>query len=123
MPIEGIQAAIVRVSDVDAAIRFPTEALGLELGSDWPYGDGQRWVTVGPPGGAGAAIALEPAADEASVGGFAGVVLGAADPQATAAELARRGVEFPQPVTRQAWGASMGLLADPDGNVLVLHEA
>lgn len=74
-------------------------------------------------GGAGAAIALEPASEEAPAGGFTGIVLGAADAEATAAELAGRGVAFPQPVATQEWGASMGLLADPDGNVLVLAGA
>lgn len=49
-------------------------------------------------------------------------MFGAGDVTATAEELAGAGVTFVMPPARQEWGASMGLFADPDGNVFVLHD-
>src|SRR5438552_5804197 len=50
----------VRVADQDEALRFYTERLGFEKKMDMPMGPGQRWLTVGPAGEAGADLVLQP---------------------------------------------------------------
>ena len=55
--VDKLGRVIVPVSDQDAAIAFYTEKLGFSVSADVPYGEGDRWVEVSPPGG-GAAIAL-----------------------------------------------------------------
>ena len=50
---------MVPVSDQDEAIRFYAETLGFTLSADVPFGEGDRWVEVSPPGD-GAALALVP---------------------------------------------------------------
>ncbi len=41
---------LVAVSDQDAAIALYTETLGFSLTADVPFGEGERWVEVTPPG-------------------------------------------------------------------------
>src|SRR5581483_5738046 len=48
--ITQVGTIIVPVSDQDAAIAFYTEKLGFEKRSDTPFGNGDRWVEVGPAG-------------------------------------------------------------------------
>jgi catechol 2,3-dioxygenase-like lactoylglutathione lyase family enzyme len=50
---------MVPVSDQDEAIAFYTSTLGFSLVADVPFGEGERWVEVAPPGG-GTALALVP---------------------------------------------------------------
>ena len=40
----------VPVSDQDRALEFYVEKLGFETRIDAPYGEGERWVEVAPPG-------------------------------------------------------------------------
>ena len=56
---------IVPVSDQDEAIAFYTSTLGFSLVADVPFGEGERWVEVAPPGG-GTAIALTPPQGEST---------------------------------------------------------
>jgi len=58
--IKQVGRVMVPVSDQDGAIEFYTGKLGFSVSADIPFGDGDRWVEVEPPGG-GAAIALVPA--------------------------------------------------------------
>ena len=55
--IKQLGRVIVPVSDQDAAIAFYTEKLGFSVSADIPFGNGDRWVEVTPPGG-GSSIAL-----------------------------------------------------------------
>ena len=48
--ITHIGTVIVPVSDQDRALDFYTGTLGFEKRIDVPYGDGDRWIDVGPPG-------------------------------------------------------------------------
>ena len=57
--ITRIARVTVPVSDQDAGIAFYTSSLGFSLVADVPFGEGDRWVEVAPPGG-GATIALVP---------------------------------------------------------------
>ena len=83
---------MVPVADQDAAIAFYTRTLGFTLAADVPFGDGERWVEVAPPGG-GTLLALVPARGEFQTGRMTGIALGSADPRADHAELAAKDVD------------------------------
>ena len=120
--INRVQIVGVYVSDQDRALAFFTETLGFELVADNPFGDGQRWLQVRPPGAETSLALFTPPGMKERIGGFANIVFSAPDIEETCAELARRGVEFSEPPTRQPWGGLMAQFKDPDGNTFVMHE-
>jgi catechol 2,3-dioxygenase-like lactoylglutathione lyase family enzyme len=92
--ITKMHMTVVTVSDQDAAVRFWTERLGFELRSDLPYGDGNRWVEVAPPGGE-TVLALVPPMrpDSPGPGQPTGVGFTTADIDAAHASLREQGVD------------------------------
>jgi hypothetical protein len=58
--IQYIHSATLMVRNQDAAIDFYVEKLSWEKRVDSPYGDGARWVEVGPQGAATALALLKP---------------------------------------------------------------
>jgi len=83
---------MVPVSDQDEAIAFYTSTLGFSLVADVPFGEGERWVEVAPPGG-GAAIALVPPRGEYQPGRMTGIAFVSPDPRADYAELKGKHVD------------------------------
>ena len=61
--IAQIGTVIVPVSDQDQALAFYVEKLGFEKRADIPFGKGDRWVEVAPPG-ADTTLALMPPQEE-----------------------------------------------------------
>jgi catechol 2,3-dioxygenase-like lactoylglutathione lyase family enzyme len=57
--ITKIGRVIIPVSDQDQALEFYMGKLGFEKRLDAPYGEGERWIEVAPPGAA-TTIALVP---------------------------------------------------------------
>jgi catechol 2,3-dioxygenase-like lactoylglutathione lyase family enzyme len=99
------------VRDYDEAIRFFTDALGFVLLEDEPRGNGKRWVRVGPPGGAGAALLLARAAtpeQERAVGNQSGgrvfLFLETDDFERDYARLRSNGVRFTEEPRREEYG-------------------
>jgi catechol 2,3-dioxygenase-like lactoylglutathione lyase family enzyme len=90
--ITHVGRVMVPVSDQDEAIAFYTNTLGFSLAADIPFGDGERWVEVAPPGG-GAAIALVPPRGDYQPGRMTGVALVSGDPRADYDELKEKGVD------------------------------
>jgi len=90
--ITQLGRVMVPVSDQDEAIAFYTSRLGFSLAADIPFGNGERWVEVAPPGG-GAAVALVPPRGEYQPGRMTGIALMSADPRADHAELKEAGVD------------------------------
>ena len=90
--ITQVGRVMVPVSDQDAAIAFYTNTLGFSLVADVPFGEGDRWVEVAPPGG-GTALALVPPRGEYQPGRMTGIALVSADPRADHAELRGKGVD------------------------------
>ena len=91
--ITQLGRVMVPVADQDAAIAFYTDKLGFSLAADVPYGDGDRWVEVAPPGG-GAALALVPPRGDYQPGRMTGIALESADPRADRGQLEAKGVDF-----------------------------
>ena len=90
--ITQVGRVMVPVSDQDEAIAFYTSTLGFSLHADAPYGEGERWVEVSPPGG-GTALALVPPRGEYQPGRMTGIAFVSPDPRAEHAELKEKGVD------------------------------
>jgi catechol 2,3-dioxygenase-like lactoylglutathione lyase family enzyme len=90
--ITQLGRVMVPVSDQDEAIAFYTSRLGFSLAADIPFGDGERWVEVAPPGG-GAAVGLVPPRGQYQPGRMTGIALTSTDPRADHAELKEAGVD------------------------------
>lgn len=115
--ITQLGTVIVPVSDQDRALEFYLGTLGFEKRIDVPYGDGERWVDVAPPGAA-TTIALVPPREGQSTGVETRVGLASEDIDADHAALRARGVDTDEAVMRMGPPVPpMFFFRDPDGNV------
>ncbi|HEX3745285.1 MAG TPA: VOC family protein [Bryobacteraceae bacterium] len=111
--------ATVFVSNMDRAVQFYIEVLGLKLTNRF----GDNWATV--EAGKGLTIGLHPASSKYPAPGTKGGIMlgleieGAID-QAVAS-LSRKGVQFKDPVVKTEAGNFVHL-EDPDGNEIYLWE-
>ena len=114
---------MVPMSDQDEGIEFYTGRLGFSLAADVPFGDGDRWVEVAPPGG-GTAIALVPPQGDYQTGRMTGIALESPDARAAHAELEEKGVD----VDAELMGGDgtvplLFFFRDHDANQLMIVEA
>jgi catechol 2,3-dioxygenase-like lactoylglutathione lyase family enzyme len=121
--ITRVGRVMVPVSDQDQAIGFYTATLGFTLAADVPFGDGDRWVEVAPPGG-GTTVALVPPQGEYQPGRMTGMALESPDPAADHAELRDLGVD----VDAQMMGGDgtvplLFFFRDNNGNQLMVVQA
>jgi predicted enzyme related to lactoylglutathione lyase len=111
--------ATVLVSNMDRAVHFYTEVLGLKLTNRF----GDHWATV--DAGKGLTIGLHPAGPKYPAPGTKGaIMLGMEVEEAidkVVAHLTKKGVEFKGSIMRDKAG-SFAHLEDPDGNVIYLWE-
>ena len=108
----------VYVTDMERALRFYTEALGLELA----YRAGPSWAVVRAPDGF--SVGLHDSMGSAPVGesGSATVGFHVEGPlPAVVEQLERRGVEFVGDLTEDT-AVPLAYFRDPDGNRLYLAE-
>ena len=121
--ITNVGRVLVPVKDQDEAIAFYTEKLGFTVTSDVPFGEGDRWVEVSPPGGS-TAIALVPPQDQYAPGRMTGIGLVSPDPKGLHAELKAKGVDVDDEIL--GGDGTVPLLfffRDNNGNQLLLAEA
>src|SRR3954453_4860983 len=98
--VTKIANVIIPVDDQDATLAFYTEALGLEKLNDIPFGDGNRWIEVAPPG-ADTPIAICPPGPNVTAGGKdTGISLQTEDIDAYHAQLKDRGVDVDAEISR-----------------------
>jgi lactoylglutathione lyase len=90
--VTKVGQVVVPVSDKDQAIAFYTQKLGFTLVADLPFGDGDRWIEVAPPGG-GVSVAFGPAGNDFQPGRPTGILLSSPDPAADRTELEGLGVD------------------------------
>jgi lactoylglutathione lyase len=121
--VDKIANVVIPTADVDRAIDFYVEKLGLEKTADKRYGEKGRWVTVAPAGSGGPQISLSPAGYGGEPGGFTGFVLETSDVEGTVEELKARGVNFTSEIRENKVGATMCDFEDPDGNGFRLHSS
>jgi catechol 2,3-dioxygenase-like lactoylglutathione lyase family enzyme len=114
--ITQVGTVIVPVSDQDRALEFYVEKLGFEKRTDTPFGEGERWVEVAPPGAA-TTIAIVPPREGESAGIETRVALMTEDIDSGHADLRARGVEADEAVMRMGDPVPpMFFFRDPDGN-------
>ena len=113
--------ATLYVSDMDRAVSFYTETLGLSLVQRW----GDHWASI--DAGDGLALGLHPMSEHAPKPGTSGSIsvgLNVTQPiDEVVATLESRGVRFRGPVQQDAEGGiRLAFFGDPDGNDLYLCE-
>lgn len=113
--------ATLYVSDMDRAVSFYTETLGLSLVQRW----GDKWASI--DAGDGLTLGLHPMSEHAPKPGTSGSIsvgLNVTQPiDEVVATLESRGVRFRGPVQQDAEGGiRLAFLGDPDGNDLYLCE-
>lgn len=120
--IKEVGRVMVPVSDQDAAIAFYVDRLGFELRADIPFGNGDRWIEVAPPGGTAAIALVRPRpGDPIGVDTHIGLVTD--DIDADHAALQARGVDVDGEVSRMGDPVPPLLwFRDQDGNTLMLAE-
>jgi catechol 2,3-dioxygenase-like lactoylglutathione lyase family enzyme len=121
--VSKIATVVVPVADQDRMIEFYVEKLGFEKRMDVPFGNGYRWVEVGPAN-AETTIALAPPPPDGTtqVGKReTGISLVADDIDAYHAELKANGVDVDPEVSRMGDPVPpMFWMRDPEGNVLLV---
>lgn len=117
--ITGVRTVGVPVTDQERALAFYVGKLGFEKRMDVPFGPGQRWVEVAPPG-ASTTIALVPAGEGAPVGVDTGIRLVTGDAAADHADLRSRGVDADAELLDMGGAPPMFTFRDQDGNRLVI---
>ena len=126
--IRKLSHAGLWVLDQDEALRFYTEKLGFEVGTDVTMDGGFRWLTVGPSGQPDVRLILltpgPPLLDDESAGQVKALIakgsLGSGvfdtdDCSATYETLKGRGVEFVQEPTVRSYGIE-ATFRDNSGN-------
>ncbi len=119
MSISKVQLFSVPVSDPETARSFYVDVLGFELVREMQMAPDQRWVQVRPRG-AETSITLVTWFPSMPAGSLTGLVLETDDLDSEILRLESAGVVFDDAVSDQPWGRSI-VLADPDGNRLILQ--
>ena len=120
--VAQVATVMVPVSDQDRAIEFYVDKLGFEKRPDVPFGDGNRWVEVAPPGAATTIALVQPREGEAA-GIETRVALDSSDIEADHASLRERGVDADAEVMRMGGPVPpMFFFRDADGNRLLIVE-
>jgi lactoylglutathione lyase len=110
----------IPVRDQERSLAFYRDKLGFEVVTDQPFGNGQRWIELQPPGSDTLVVLFTPPGQEDRIGGFQNVAFTCDDVEKTYHELKARGVEFVRPAERADWGGMQAIFKDPDGNTFVL---
>ena len=119
--ITQVGTVIVPVSDQDRALEFYLGTLGFEKRGDTPYGDGERWVEVAPPGAA-TTIAIVPPREGESSGIATRIGFTTEDVDADHAHLRARGVDADDVMRMGDPVPPMFFFRDPDGNTFLIVE-
>jgi catechol 2,3-dioxygenase-like lactoylglutathione lyase family enzyme len=120
--ISGLGTVIVPVAGQDRALEFFTRKLGFEKRLDVPYGQGDRWLEVAPPGAA-TTLSIVPPREGESAGIQTRIGFATTDVDADHAALRERGVDVDEEVSRMGHPVPpMFFLRDPDGNQYLVVE-
>ena len=118
----GISIVAVPVNDIDEALAFYCDVLGMEKRKDLPTGEGNRYVEVAP---SGSTTALSPYTyydnppAKATIGEYSRIVLRVDDVRRTYRDLSGKGVQFDgEPF--ESTGGTFAAMRDPWDNLFVL---
>ena len=119
--ISRMSHTTIYVLNQQEALEFYTQKLGFELRGDTPYGDGDRWVEVAPPGAA-TRIALVPPREGQSAGVATNIGLTTRDVEADHASLKEQGVDVDDIMRMGDPVPPMFFMRDQDGNTIWVAE-
>jgi catechol 2,3-dioxygenase-like lactoylglutathione lyase family enzyme len=112
--------ATIYVGDMDRAVTFYTETLGLRL----LFRSGDHWASI--DAGEGLQLGLHPASSRSPTPGTVGAVtvgFTVDEPiEQVISTLKKRGVALQGPVVDDAGRLKLAFFADPDGNQLYMAE-
>ncbi|MGO2051979.1 VOC family protein [Glutamicibacter sp. 287] len=129
----SVQYVPVTVLDVDEALVFYRDALGLAVASDVAHG-GFRWVSLAVSGQPGLNLVLSApgagrsAEDAAALGeliakgALGGLVLSVPDVDSLFESLSASGAEVLQEPVDQPWGPRDCAFRDPSGNMVRINQ-
>jgi catechol 2,3-dioxygenase-like lactoylglutathione lyase family enzyme len=118
--INQVGTVMVPVSDQERALEFYVDKLGFEKRTDTPFGDGERWLEVAPPGAATTIALITPREGEPT-GIMTRVALSTEDIDADHSDLLARGVDADAEVMRMGSPVPpMFFFRDQDGNQLFI---
>ncbi len=122
--IEGLEAVAVPVREIGRARSFYRDILGLREGSFLPEASRAAFRIPGTTSLRTMPIPEEGKGGRREPGTVSGLVFANGDPVAACAEIRRRGgtvVDAPRTYPTPMGPATLGVLADPDGNPFVLR--
>ena len=128
-----LSTMFISVHDLDAALGFYRDALGLEVRND-VSADGFRWVTVGAPGQGVNIVLSQPHGGRSQVEGDAlltlvtqgsmqAAIFSSDDLDTTFEKVRASGAEVLQEPVSQPWGARDCAFRDPSGNLVRIAQA
>lgn len=124
MAISHVGLVSIHCHDLERAIAFYTQSLGMQKTTDAPMGPGVRWIEVTPPGGNTRLTLLHgkgnPGWQPEKIGEGMATTFEVEGFEATCADLKGKGVQFRAEPKQQPWGWWAEIL-DSEGNVLGLH--
>ena len=119
--VSKIATVVVPVTDQDRAVAFYVDKLGLEKRMDVPFGNGYRWIEVGPAGADTTIAVVPPPAGKPSGNVETGISLYTGEIDAYHADLKASGVDVDDEVTRMGGPVPpLFWFRDPDGNTLMV---
>ncbi|MCK2242987.1 MULTISPECIES: VOC family protein [unclassified Crossiella] len=124
--ITGVNKVVLTVRDCDAAKEFWVDRMGFTVAIDAAYGEDARWLEVMSPDGA-VSLVLDGKGThpiEKSTPAelpHSNVFFTCEDIEQTHAELVERGVNFPEPPSKQPWGW-WSMFEDQDGTRYALNQ-
>jgi catechol 2,3-dioxygenase-like lactoylglutathione lyase family enzyme len=121
MTTQRITVVSLPVADQEAARSFYVDRVGFEVINESGFGDGLRWIQVGPKGGE-ASVTLVNWFDSMAPGSLRGLVVESEDLQSDYEAMVGRGVSFLGPPAQQPGGV-FATFKDPDGNQISLRQA
>jgi len=120
--IKQLGRVIIPVSDQDRSLEFYTDKLGFEVRADVPFGEGDRWIEVAPPGSGAAVAIMPPRAGETPDNTQTCVAFTTDALDDAHASLKERGVDVDEPMGGEGPVPRMFFFRDLDRNNLLLVE-
>lgn len=121
--ISRLANVVIPVEEVDRALAFYTETLGLEKRVDVPFGGEYRWTEVAPAGAETTIAICPPPPGGESGGKQTGISLQTDDIEGYHTLLKERGVDVDAEVSRMGDPVPpLFWFRDPEGNVLMVVE-
>src|SRR5215813_9838112 len=95
--VKQVKFVGIPVRDQDKALAFWTKKIGLQIATDQPMGNGQRWIELKIPGAQTGFALFTPDGHENRIGTFQNMSLEVDDVESAYRHLKENGVEFTQP--------------------------